>query len=496
MEQYKWNVSIIICGRREYIRSINSKRIIEERYKSMKYSEKGVKELKIAYIGGGSRGWAWGLMSDLAKTEDLCGTVYLYDIDPDAAKRNEIIGNRIAELKDCVSPWSYRAVETIDEALEGADFVVISILPGTFDEMESDVHTPEKYGIYQSVGDTTGPGGIIRAMRTVPMFEVIAKAIERCCPKAWVINYTNPMTVCVQSLYKAFPKIKAFGCCHEVFGTQKVLASAVSDILEIEKPDRSEIKINVLGVNHFTWITRAQYKNTDIYPLYAEFCEKYADGYVENVDDNWMNNSFTSAEKVKINLFRRFGCIAAAGDRHLAEFCPGNWFLKDPETVNEWKFGLTKVSWRKEDLKKRLEKSDKLYSGDIEFEISETGEEGVRQMRALLGLEDMVTNVNIPNAGQIPNLPVGAVVETNARFSADSVEPIFAGEIPAEIYPLVSRVCGEQQLITEACAERSLEKAFNAFINDPLVTTISWSDARKLFDEMVSNTREYLKEYK
>ena len=267
----------------------------------MKHLGNRVEDVKIAYVGGGSRGWAWGLMSDLAKAEDMCGTVYLYDIDHDAAKKNEVIGNRIKNVDGCRSPWSYKAVETIDEALAGADFVVISILPGTFDEMESDVHTPEKYGIYQSVGDTSGPGGIIRALRTIPMLEVIAKAVERNCPRAWVINYTNPMTVCMQGLYKAFPKIKAFGCC-EVFGTQKFLAEAAAEMLGIEKPDRSEIKINVLGVNHFTWITKANYMGRDLYPVYKEYCEKHQDGADHQADDNWMNNFFVSAEKVKINF--------------------------------------------------------------------------------------------------------------------------------------------------------------------------------------------------
>ena len=93
--------------------------------------------------------------------------------------------------------------------------------------MESDVHTPEKYNIFQTVGDTTGPGGIVRALRTVPMIEKIAKAIEKNCPNAWVINYTNPMSLCVKALYDTFPKIKAFGCCHEVFSTQKFLANVL-----------------------------------------------------------------------------------------------------------------------------------------------------------------------------------------------------------------------------------------------------------------------------
>ena len=113
----------------------------------MKYVNNKVEELKIAYIGGGSRGWAWGLMSDLAEAPDISGDMYLYDIDFEAAKANEIIGNKYNDAPMSCSKWNYHAVETIGEALTGADFVVISILPGTFKEMESDVHTPEKYGI-------------------------------------------------------------------------------------------------------------------------------------------------------------------------------------------------------------------------------------------------------------------------------------------------------------------------------------------------------------
>ena len=459
------------------------------------YNGNKAENVKIAYIGGGSRGWAWGLMSDLAQNDDMSGEVYLYDIDFDAAKRNEIIGNKSNDAEGCKSHWKYTAVKTIGEALTGANFVVISILPGTFDEMESDVHTPEKYGIYQSVGDTSGPGGIIRALRTIPMMEEIALAIKKNSPSAWVINYTNPMTMSIRTLYKTFPEIKAFGCCHEVFGTQEVLARALEDICGIEKVHRSEMKVNVVGINHFTWFTKAQYKNVDLFEVYKKFSEKYSvEGFIENIDNNWMNNSFASAQRVKLDLFNRFGYIAAAGDRHLAEFCPGKWYLKDPETVREWKFGLTTVEWRKNTLKSRNERSVRLASGEEEFKLKPTGEEGVEQMRALLGLCELTTNVNVPNIGQIPNLPIDAVVETNAVFRADSVTPVFAGEIPKEILPLISRISSEQEIVVEAAIERDLEKAFNAFTCDPLVT-IGLNDARKLFDEMVENTKKYLGEY-
>ena len=464
----------------------------------MKYVDNKVKDIKIAYVGGGSRGWAWGLMSDLVSCDDISGDVYLYDIDYEAAQANEIIGNKYNSAKGAKSVWNYHAAKTAKEAMEGADFVIISILPGTFDEMQSDVHAPEKYGIYQSVGDTSGPGGIVRAMRTIPMFEEIAGYIKEYCPNAWVINYTNPMTLCVKTLYRVFPEIKAFGCCHEVFGTQRLLQSVVKEYFGVDAK-RDEIKVNPVAVNHFTWLTEAKFRNVDLFPYYKRFCEKYAEsGYVTERNRKKQASStepwFITSEKVKMDLFLRFGVIAAAGDRHLAEFCPGKWYLESPEQVAAMGFGLTPVSWRKKNLGVRLAKSERLKNGEEELKVSVTGEEGTHQMRALLGLCDLVTNVNIPNYGQIPNLPLGAVVETNAVFRAGSLTPIYAGEVPASILPLVSRISAQQENISAAIAERDLEKIFACFTNDPLVTC-SLSDARKLFREMCENTKKYLGSY-
>jgi len=466
-----------------------------ERKKKMKYVENGVTDLKIAYIGGGSRGWAWGLMADLAAETSLSGSVYLYDIDEKAAKDNETVGNSISKTHPEVSQnFTYIATKTLEEALRGADFVVISILPGTFEEMASDVHTPEKYGIYQSVGDTVGPGGVIRALRTIPMFEVIASAIRDYCPEAWVINYTNPMSVCVRTLYRVFPQIKAFGCCHEVFGTQKILAKALEEFGYGDNISREEIKVNVVGINHFTWITKAYYRSTDILPIYESFCRKHREEGLPQVDVNWRNRSFVSKERVKMDLFLRYGYIAAAGDRHLAEFCPGDWYLKDPETVEAWGFGLTSVDWRKADLKDRLAKSADYVSGKLPFELKETGEEGVKQMKAILGLGDLVTNVNLPNIGQIPNLPFGAVVETNAHFTSGRVTPVAAGEMPGTIAALTYPTLQNQECVVEAGLTRDLELAFRAFVSDHLVT-VDHGTARKLFDTMVENTKAYLTMY-
>ncbi len=461
----------------------------------MYYKGNKVEGVKIAYVGGGSRGWAWGLMSDLVACEDMSGSVCLYDIDKTAALNNQIIGEKYNGAAGAKSHWSYTVADSLEEALDGVDFVVISILPGTFDEMASDVHTPEEYGIYQSVGDTVGIGGIVRSLRTIPMIEKIGLAVKAVCPNAWVINYTNPMTMCIKTLYRVFPEIKAFGCCHEVFGTQKLLAKVLEEQRGIKGVKREDIKVNVIGVNHFTWLTSAYYQDIDLVELYKEFVDKYYEtGYLERTDEGWLNSPDKTEERVKMDLFKRYGYIAAAGDRHLAEFCPAGWYLHNPKTVEAWKFTLTSVAWRKDGLKQKLKTSEDFRSGALEVRLRATGEDGVNQIRALLGLHEMITNVNLPNKGQIPNLPLGAIVETNATFRANEVKPVLAGEIPVEIYSLIARIVGEQEMLDKAAAERDLEKAFSVFANDPQMN-LPLDKARILFDKMIENTKEYLQEY-
>ncbi len=449
--------------------------------------------LKLAYIGGGSRGWARKLMSDLALEPSMSGTMYLYDIDMEAAKANEIIGNMYSAKEESVGKWKYVATGSLKDALAGADFVIISILPATFKEMGSDVHTPEKYGIYQSVGDTTGPGGIVRALRTIPMYKVFAEAIRDYCPGAWVINYTNPMTMCMSALYKYFPKIKAFGCCHEVFRTQNLICEAYNEKYGTNL-ERHDIHTKVVGINHFTWITEARYGNEDLWGIYADFADKYYEKGYGKADTNWLNSNFACRHRVKFDLFKRYDCIAAAGDRHLAEFCPGKWYLKDPETVHSWEFGLTPITWRTDNLAELKKETADIIAGKKALEFTKSGEEGVLQMKALLGLSSMITNVNIPNVGQISNLPLGYIVETNACFSHDSVTPVAEGAIPRGVDNLVQRVATNQELTVDGAISGNYEMAFKAFANDPLVT-VSHNDARKLFNEMLENTKEYLPYY-
>ena len=155
------------------------------------------------------------------------------------------------------------------------------------------------------------------------MFVQIAEAVKEYAPEAWVINYTNPMSLCVKTLYHTFPGIKAFGCCHEVFGTQKVLKGILEEEYGLQDIKREDIHVNVLGINHFTWFDYASYMGMDLFPVYRKYVDEHFEEGFEERDMNWANACFACSHRVKFDLFRRYGLIAAAGDRHLAEFMPG-----------------------------------------------------------------------------------------------------------------------------------------------------------------------------
>ena len=456
------------------------------------------RKIKIAYIGGGSKQWARTFMSDLAVAENLSGEIALYDTDMKAAERNARIGGYINQDPRTKSKFDYRLYERLEDSLKGADFVVISILPGTFQEMRSDVHAPEKYGIYQAVGDTVGPGGVLRAMRTVPIYENFAAKIREICPNAWVLNFTNPMSVCTKVLYDVFPEIKAFGCCHEVFHTQEFLTCVLREIKGINV-HRSKIYTDACGVNHFTWITEATYQNIDLLSLLPEFIDRfYEEGYFEREGQDrfaFKTDPFAYGNKVKLDLYRKYGVLAAAGDRHLAEFMPNLWYLKDPDTVKEWQFGLTTVDFREKQQAELITESIEMAEGRKSFPVVKSAEEAVDLMKALLGFQTIVSNVNMPNQGQMPQMPLGSIVETNCIFSNDQVKPVVSKTLPVTVANLVYRNCANIDATCEGIRERDLGKLYAAFANQPLCNTLTMEQSKELFKEMCYNTHEYLDEY-
>ena len=446
--------------------------------------------LTIAVVGSGSPQWAPKLMNDLALWEDSAGEVRLYDLDHDSAAENARLGALVQEQDEAVGDWHYEATDSLVGALDGADVVVCSTQDPPEETMVHDLEVPAEYGVYQTVGDTVGPGGTFRAMRAIPQYREIAAAIRENAPDAWVLNYTNPMSVCTRTLFEEYPDINALGLCHEVYNAKNYLASIVRKHLGVEAED-ADIEVNVKGINHFTWVDEVRYQGrdlTDVLDAELAVLEPLGECDPEALADASHN---VDNQQITFHLYRRFGVLPAAGDRHLAEFVP--WYLNvdDPAAIRHWGIRRTSSEYRLDHWPEGEARRRAYLDGTEPFEFEDTGEKLVDVIRALAGEEPLTLNANLPNRGQIPDLPTGAIVEANARLAADSCTPLAAGSLPRQVRSRVSTHVANQETLVEAGFAGDLDRAYRAFLADPLMT-LPASNARALFADMVAAERDYL----
>lgn len=457
-------------------------------------------DVRIAVVGGGSRGWATTLMNDLAQTDAFGGTVALYDVDYESARRNERLGEHVQSLEDAIGDWEYVAVETLTEALDDADFVVCSTQDPPAETFKHDLDIPKEYGVYQSVGDTVGPGGAFRTLRSVPQYREVAAGVREHCPDAWVFNFTNPMTTVTRTLYEEYPDINAIGICHEIYGVQGHFAWMVEEYLD-EDASWDEIDLTVTGINHFTWVTEARWQGHDLFELVDRELEKLSPLPVFEPGDMAGAAHQVNKKQIMLDLYDRFGVLPAAGDRHLAEFVP--WYLNlddpddpdDPVELHRWGIRLTPSSARVGAWDEGEDYHERVLAGDEEFELGDSHEEMVDLMEALLGLGPVKTNVNVPNRGQVAELPAGAVVETNALVTEHKVEPLVPDEMPRGVRNLVETHVHNQETLVRAGFEGDLDLAFQAFLADPLVGNADRDAVGDMFRDLVAAERSYLSAY-
>src|SRR3954447_13969016 len=199
---------------------------------------------RICFVGGGSYQWTPKLLTDIALTKDLSGTIVLHDIAPEPMEVMQQLGRKI--MAAAGADFTIETNGNLEEALKDAEFVIVTITTGGLEAMRKDLDIPLRYGIYQSVGDTVGPGGWSRALRNVPVMVGIAQAMEKVCPNAWMLNLTNPLTVLTRVVTMT-TGIKAMGLCHELFGVRGALIRMFGGSVE-------DFEMRVAGVNHLIWI--------------------------------------------------------------------------------------------------------------------------------------------------------------------------------------------------------------------------------------------------
>lgn len=445
----------------------------------------------IAYIGGGSCNLGWKIIPELAD-EDICAMVKLYDIDKTCALANEVIGNNIHDRGGTKGDVVYLACDEPEEALRDADFVILAFSPDTLEELVSELHLPEAYGIFQTDTENSGVGSIIRALKIMPICAEYARKIKELCPKAWVLNLCTPMAECMTVMQKEFPEIKLCGLSSDTFAAQELIASILCESEDITGIRRRDIKTNLIGISGFSWFSEASCQGMDCMPIFRSYAEKHCtDGYEFRINE-YRSNPDACANKVKFDLFLRYGLISAVSDRLAAQFCP-TWYSKNPKQMSAWKFSPMTVNYKKKQLEHKTAKVKSYMNGE-KLPRSVSSSETAAVIRALSGGGNLISPVILPNKGQAANLPMGTIVETNGLISRDCIRAVSAGELPHDILGLTLRHVYNRDTVVRAYEERDLDIAFNAFLNDPTMTC-GLSEATELYREMLTAARNYLVYY-
>ncbi len=445
----------------------------------MKMEAKGA---RIVMVGGGSYNWCPCLISDLVQTTEMeKSEIILLDPDLKAAKEVKAAAEKIA----ATFKRKFKFTATSDEnfAFKGADFVVITISTGGLEMMRHDLAVPDKYGIYQTVGDSAGPGGWSRTLRNVPVFADMARKIENLAPDAVVLNYTNPMAALTGAI-AAVSSLRTVGLCHGIFSTYQMLES----IFGVEEKD---VAINFCGVNHFFWVLDFKIKGQDGYPMLRRKLEgRSLDQILKSGVDNagFSHSNYLLCDE----LLEKYGYLTYVADRHTCEFF--NAYLTDKEIMERFKLVRTSIEDRYAGLERGRKATLDLAAGRSK-PGSKSRETAVDIMKSFVTNKPFIDVVNMPNIGQVDNLPRGAVVETLGLVNSRGFSPIAAGPLPDRLLPLVEPHCRVQQMTLEAALKGDKELALQALMLDPLCSHLPPSEIRKMGLELMTATRAWLPQF-
>lgn len=426
----------------------------------------------IVLIGAGSTVFTPGLMTDLANSPVFSGwTVHLVDLDADAAETMVRLGRRIAAEHG--ADLRFEAHTDRREALAGARFVTTTIAVGAASGWLLDIEIPARHGIAQTVGDSVGPGGVLRALRHVPEIVAIARDVEELAPDAQMINYSNPLTANVRAVTAA-TSVKVVGLCH---GTMHTLSALAGDL----GVPTEEVHAIFAGLNHLCWLLDIRRGGEDLYPRLLELVAKRAGGW---------DAPSTSREGVHLavsaDLMRTFGRYPAPGDRHVSEFF--GWYLRGVD-ADHLPWGLQ--GGRDDTMRYITEKADlweRLHAqADGSAPLDSSNQEAERLVSiatALITGHDAVElAVNLRNDGKISNLPPLAVVEVPAVVGAAGITGLSVGPLPEGIAAVLSARAHQQELTVQAALTGSRAIAVQAMALDPLVPDTATAAA--ILDEAV-----------
>jgi len=457
---------------------------------------------KITVIGAGSASFGENTLSAIIRSKKLrCSTLALVDRNAQSLDIVHRLANRLNREWD--AGFAITAHTNHQDALSGSQFVVNAIEVGARENLwQRDFEIPIKYGVRQPYAENGGPGGFAHAARNIGPIMQIARDMEQACPDAWFVNFTNPM-VRICDAVNRHSKIKAVGLCHQIFAGYTMVGVALAKDLGIEVPDgltgmhaavdqhplqhrvREQIvpliDIRAAGLNHFSWILSINDRRTGeaLYPLFSKrFFE--------------LDPKF---EPLTRDVFSAFGLFPVPGDTHLCEYLP---WMSDPVTKPWDKYNIRLYDWEMMATLRdfELDRLNDMANGDMTIEgLLDTDSEGALEMIENVAGANTHYHLaaNLPNVGQIDNLPYGCTVETPVIVNGAGIQPVHMGALPEPIAELLRRETTAAQLCVDSAVEGSREKALQCLLLDPVITDID--TAKKILDDYLTSYKEHLPQF-
>jgi alpha-galactosidase len=435
---------------------------------------------KIAFIGAGSLGFTRGLVRDILTFPLLQdATLALMDIDAERLEFAEKSIQRIIEM----GKYPAQVEATMDRvvALKGADAVLCTILAGGTQVWRHDIEIPKKYGVDTNIGDTRGPSGVFRALRTIPVMVSIVKDMERYCPDAVMLNYTNPMAMLCRAMQRE-SYIRLTGLCHSVQGTAIMLAKWIGAPF-------SEITYTCAGINHQAWYLKYEWNGKDAYPLIRQAVEK---------------PEIYNEEIVRNEMFIHLGYFVTESSGHNSEY--NWWFRKRPDLIEKycthgtgWNPGVyayilkeyqeAESSWKDE--------AKKWFDKETPISLKRGHEYAAYIINALKGGEIFNFNGNVPNTQLITNLPENVCVEVPVYVDRNGFRPVHVGALPPQCVALNHVSVMVEEMAVESALTGDPALVYHAIAYDPLTAAVlSLAEIKAMVNEMLSQNQPYLPQFK
>ena len=406
---------------------------------------------KIALIGAGSTIFAQRLIGDILLTPELAKDtqIALHDINEDRLRTSEIVTRRITEklgLKTLVFSSTDRR-----EVLAGSDYVIFMMQVGGYKPSTViDFEIPKKYGLRQTIADTLGVGGIMRALRTIPVIRDILRDMEEVCPHAIILNYVNPMAMLCMAINQISPGMKMVGLCHSVQGTAEQLANDLNENIE-------DVDYFCAGINHMSFYLRFEKKQNgikqDLYPRLREIAEQ---------------GSMPKDNLVRYEMLKRLGFFVTESSEHFSEYTP--WFIKRdrPDLIEKFNIPLDEYITRCEkQISEWDEQRVSLENKNQSIEVCQSHEYAASIINGLENDKEVTINGNVSNEGLIDNLPGNISVEVPCLINTNGIQPVRVGALPTHLAALMMTNINVQQLTVEASLSGKKEHVYHAAMLDP-----------------------------